>query len=359
MKKLITTLSTLALTAVVVNAQVQETPATLYLIKGGNPQGVIRGSRPGSITFAPSGGSNTQVNLTQIKGTGLDKAIRLEARNEALAPARAAFSKKEYLEAAKLFGQVADAYGLILNIPQNFASEAKFFQLESLRRLGRFDVLPKMLDTPSGKSLDSMLSERYKKSLTMIRLWSTYGSNDMGKLEEDLKMYQQIVAGDAKLLPAPSFKPLPLSDLVQVAFLRAKVYDAKGESAKALQDYQRVFSMSYANEPYLAKQAMGAAMVIMSKNPALESGSDKAKAAASKEIQSVAYFFKKRFPDTNMPAQFAEYSNRPDIQAVMAPSEDVTRTKVAQDTPAEGEEAPAEGGEKPAEEKKGKGKKGK
>ncbi|MDF1752596.1 MAG: hypothetical protein P1U89_07475 [Verrucomicrobiales bacterium] len=352
MKFFKTTLLAIALSGLVnLEAQVNVTPATLYLVQGGNPQGFITASAPRAVKFATTeNGTSRVIQLSEIRGNGLEKGIRLEARSEVLADPRAAFSEGDYLEAARGFAQVVNDYqGLILNIPQNFASEAMFYQIESFRRAGNFKILASLLDSPAGKSIDTMLSDRYKELIRMQKLWAVYGAGDMDALSKELEAYQEPVVGQADLLPAPNFRKMPQSELVQIAFMRAKLFEAKGEKDKALQDYMRVFSMAFANEPFLSKQAMGASLVIQSSDPALKSESEKTKKAALRQIQSVAYFFSKRFPDTPMPPQFQEYAKMPEVDIVLAPKEEPA--------PAAAEEKPAEEAPKEAAPKGKKGKK--
>lgn len=298
-------------------AQVSVTPGMVGLKEGGNPQGFIRGSEPGKILFSTTeGGQPRTLFLNQIRDAGSVKLIRLTDRAEVLAPAKAAYAGKNYLEAAKLFGEVADQYQLILNIPGNFASEAKFYQIESLRQLGRFDLLAQMLDSPAGETLDTMLDERYRSMLNMHKLWAIYGAGDMAKLESELAAFQQPMMGKKELLPAPNFVKMPQSELVQIAFLRAKVYESKGDDERALEDYCRAFSLTYAYEPFLAKLAMGAAMNIQAKNPALANESPPKKTLH--QMQSVAFIFNKRFPETSLPSQFEKFAVRPDVPVMIA-----------------------------------------
>lgn len=308
-----------------------DTPATIGLTNNSNPQGFISDSAPGAIMFSTvEGQRGNAVRLTEIRGTGLDKAIRLLDRADILAEARGEFANMNYLEAAKLFGEVADAYKYLIHIPNNFASEAKFYQIESLVRLGRYQVIQEMLDSPVGKTIDTSLGERYRDLSKYHKLWAIYGSGDLEKLAEEIKAYELPVVGKASLLPAPTLKNMPPVELIQIAFMRAKIYDKNGEKDNALQDYGRVFSYTYANNDFLSKQAMGSALVIMSQDPGLKSESEKVKKAAVNRMRSVAYFFSKRFPDTTMPPQFQEYAVRPEIEVTIAPSEGA-RTKVKKD----------------------------
>ncbi len=340
MKFLKSTFLVLVLGGVSLQAQVRETPATIGKTAGGNPQGFIQGSKPGAILFSVTAGvPGTEVSLAEIKGTGLDKLIRLEDRSEVLADARAAFAANDYMEAAKKFGEVVSAYQIILHIPQNFASEAMFYQIESLRRAGSFGSMKALLDSPTGKSMDSMLGDQYKNFIKLQKIWSIYGGGNMAEVESAIAPYQEPVVGQGSLLPAPNFVKMPQSELVQFAFLRAKVYESKGEKDKALQDYFRVFSFTFANEPFLSKQAMGASMVLQSQNPLLKSENEKLRKAPLRQMQSVAYFFSKRFPETPIPAQFQEFAVMPEVDVVL-----VVKEKPPEPAPADGKgAAPADG----------------
>lgn len=361
MKFTITTLLLLLGASISLQAQVQSTPATIYLNQGGNPRGFIQGSKPGAILFSPTQGVRGQeYSLTQLKGTGLEKGVRLEARGEELADARAAFATGNYLEAAKGFAKVvADYEKLIIHIPQNFASEAMFYQIESLRRLGNYKILQSLLDSPAGKSMDKMLSDRYENQIKFQKLWAIYGSGDMAAVEKALESYQEPVTGKAALLPAPNFRKMPQSQLSQVAFMRGKVYESKGEKDKALQDYTRAFSTNFAYDPIVSQQAMGASMLLMSANPELQSSNEKAKKEAVRQIQSVAYFFKHRFPDVSMPAQIQEYAEMPEYDIILKPKAEEAPAEAEKPAAADGkaEEKPAEKGDDKKPKGKGKGKK--
>jgi len=76
------------------------TPAQLYKTVGGNPSGYIFDSSPTAIVFAtPSETSPKQtVKLTELKGVGLKRGVRLTAREDILAEARAAFSSGNQLK---------------------------------------------------------------------------------------------------------------------------------------------------------------------------------------------------------------------------------------------------------------------
>ena len=136
----------LALPALV-RAQVKETPVTIALVEGGNPQGYIQNSNDQGVLFATApGGAGQLLTYDKIRGEGLDKLIRFEERAEVLGTPRALFAKGSYSEAAEAFGKVARDYAIILGGPQNFASEALFYQIESLKRAGQYAAMAPLVN---------------------------------------------------------------------------------------------------------------------------------------------------------------------------------------------------------------------
>lgn len=315
------------------------TAAQLYLVQGGNPVGFISDASSTAIKFSEQRGGPVKIyRFSDIKGEGLRKGIVLDDRVEVLAPGRTAFAKGDFRTAAGEFKKVAERYAFVLNIPQNFASEAKFYEIECYRRAGAFQAIKGALESRAGKSIDTQLNERYKTLSKLHKLWAVYGANDMAQLEQDLAIYQMPATGQAKLLPAPSFKKMPHGELAQVAFMRAKVFESKNEPQKALQDYYRVITHGQGYDPYLTKQALGAAMVIQGKDPGLKSDREKTKETSERHMQSITYMFSKRFPDTTIPLQFQDYAVRPKVKIDLAikPKEEAPKEK-----PSEGDAKPA------------------
>ena len=73
----LTLFSGLALLPAALIGQVRETPVTLGLVEGGNPQGYIQNSNNQGILFATTqGGQGQLVPFERIRGEGLDKLIR-------------------------------------------------------------------------------------------------------------------------------------------------------------------------------------------------------------------------------------------------------------------------------------------
>lgn len=320
-------------------AQVRETPATLGLVAGGNPQGYVQNSNDNGILFATtSGGAGQLITYDKIRGDGLDKLIRFEERVEALAEARALYAAEQYTEAAAAFGQVAREYAIILNVPQNFASEALFYQAESLRRSGRYALLAQVLNAPVAKTIETKLDQRYQKDLEFMKLWSLLGEENYEGLKAALAAYEEPVTGDAKLLATPNFVKLPTTQLAQLAFLRAKVFDNEGDQSRALDDYYRAFTLAYGNDALLSKLAMGQSMLIKSTDPKLQN----AGSSVAAEMQSLAYMFSLRFGRNAMPEQFKKFAVRPAMAvpaaaptAEEAPAEPAAEAPPAAEVPAE------------------------
>lgn len=315
-----------------INAQVRETPVTLALVEGGNPQGYVQGTNDQGVLFATSPGGQAQlVPYERIRGEGLQKLIRFEERAELLGTPRALFSAGQYNEAAEAYGKVARDYAIILSGPQNFASEALFYQIESLKRAGQYAALAPLVNSPAAGTILTKLTEAYKRPFEFQKLWAFLGQNDFAGLKAALEPYQEPQTGDAKLLKSPNFVKLPPNEISQIAFLRAKVYESEGAKDKALEDYYRSFTLAYGNDILLSKLSMGGAMLIQKDDPRIAEKNQN----ALNQMQSIAYFFGRRFGKESMPAQFQAFAVKPVLpkQAPPAPKK---------------EETPAAGGAKPA-----------
>lgn len=317
--------------APVLQAQVRETPATIALEAGGNPQGYIQNANDNGIFFATASGGQAQlITYDKIRGEGLEELIRFEERVEALSEARALYSAEQYTEAAAAFGQVAREYAIILAVPQNFASEALFYQAESLRRSGRYALLAQVMNSPVARTMETKLGERYQKDIEIMKLWALLGEEKFDDLKTAIAAYEEPVTGDAKLLATPNFVKLSSNWIAQLAFLRAKVFDQSGDKERALDDYYRAFTIAYGNDSLLAKLAMGQSMLIKSTDPKLENPNS----SVASEMQSLAYLFGLRFGKESMPEQFRKYAERP-AMAVVIPAAPAAEAPAPAEVPAE------------------------
>lgn len=324
-------------------AQVVETPVTIGLVQGGNPQGYIKGSNAQGILFTTSpGGQGQPITYDKIRGEGLEKAIRFEERVEVLGEPRALFSSEQYEEAARAFGNVARNYEIIVNIPENFALEAFFYGAESLRRAGNFSALAAALDLPQAALIEKLLGERYQRSYEFLKLWALFGAEKYDELETALGIYQEPALGDSKLLASASFKKLPGSELAQLAYLRAHVMEAKGNKVVALDDYYRAFTVASGNDNRLAKSAMLSALNIHAEDPAFR----KEGSPVQGQVQALAYFYSKRFDAADLPESIQPFVRRPVTDPLpQAPKEEAG--EAGEETPGDAAEAPE--GDAPAE----------
>jgi len=293
---------------------VRETPVTLGLVEGGNPQGYVQNSNDQGILFATvPGGQGRMITYAQIRGEGLEKAIRLDERADALNEARSHFAAARYEEAAEAFGNVARAYAIILHMPQNFASEALFYQMESLQRVGNFAELAQVAAFPQTATISTKLSERYHRRFEFLKLWGLLGGERFEDLRSALEQYEEPVLGDARLLNAPNFKKLPPAELVQLAFLRARCFAAEGNELAALDDYYRAFTLTYGSNLLVTQLAMEAAMEIHAADPRVA----REDRSAIAQLQSLAYLYSLRFGVESLPTGLANFAEAP---AVAAPS---------------------------------------
>lgn len=291
-------------------AQVRETPVTLALIEGGNPQGYVQNANDQGVLFATTPGGQAQlVPYARIRGEGLDKLIRFEERTELLAGPRTLFSAGHYDESAEAFGKVARDYAIVLGAPKNFATEALFYQIESLKRAGQYAALAPLVNSPPAATIATKLPEAYHRPFEFHKLWALYGKNDFAALRAAIAAYEEPVLGSEKLLKSPNFRALPSNELSQLSFLRGKIYESEGAKDKALDDFYRTFTLAFGNDILLAKQAMGAAMLVQKQDPQVAQGN----ATALNQMRSIAYLYGRRFGKESIPAEFQAFAVKPDV----------------------------------------------
>ncbi len=128
---------------------------------------------------------------TNGSAEGLQKLIRFEERAELLGTPRALFSAGQYNEAAEAYGKVARDYAIILSGPQNFASEALFYQIESLKRAGQYCRPRSARELPAAVTITTKLTEAYKRPFEFQKLWAFLGQNDFAGLKAAIEPYQE------------------------------------------------------------------------------------------------------------------------------------------------------------------------
>lgn len=300
-------------------AQVKETPVVIGLVEGGNPQGYIQGSNDQGVIFATAAGGGGQLlPYARIRGEGLEKLIRYGELTEMMAGPRALYTDGDYAGAAEAFGKVARDYAIILAAPSNFASEALFYQIESLKRAGQYAAMAPLVESPAAATIATKLPAAYQRDFELHKMWALLGKGDHEGLKSALEAYQEPQIGDRKLLKTPSFKKLPPAEVAQLSFLRARAYEAEGAKDKALEDYCRSFTLAFGNDVLLAKQSMTAAMQILKDDPRLAEGNP----VALSEMRSLAYFYSKRFGKDSLPADLQVYAVKPPVERIVPPKEE-------------------------------------
>ncbi|MCP5539737.1 MAG: hypothetical protein H7A53_01055 [Akkermansiaceae bacterium] len=265
-------------------------------------------------------------------------AVAFDEENDIMADARAAWLKGDYQAAADAFGQVAENYANIAYVPENFATEARYYQIEAMRHLGKWAEMGPLMQTPTGATIETHLPEFFRKQHQLNKLWASLGAGDLEPAKAEVSSREKPVIGNAKLLPAPSFVKMPQRELVQIAFMRAKINEAEGKTQQALEDYYRVFTMGYAYEREVANQSMKAALTIQSKDPKL--AEDK-KNSTLWAIQSLAYLYKNAFGAGQIDPGLEKFAVIPELPTVKAPAK---KEGAPESAPAkEGEKAPEAG----------------
>jgi len=281
--------------------------------------GIIINANTEVISFALQEGAPAQnVPFSELS------AINFPDGAQITQAARKAYLSADLENAATAMEKIADTYPQAAYVPDNFATEARFYQMDSLRRLGRYSELGKLFGTNTGKALESALDDVFDRQVALLKLWAYYAADNIDQLAEELEAYQKPVVGDEKMLPDKLFlDDLPESDLVQLSFLRAKVHEAAGRNAQALEDYYRAITLTQSNQPNIAKEAMAGVMAIHAADPEIEG-----KASKKWTLQSVAYVYKTAFNHGEVDAEFADYAVMPDLP-------------VTQPAPQKAQEAPA------------------
>lgn len=297
--------------------------------------GILINSSEQGIAFALQEGAQA----SQIPYTGL-KAVDFPDAGQYMQTARNAYLAGDWEMAEASMAQIADAFPQAAMVANSFATEARYYQIDSLRRLGRYSDIGRLFATPTGKAMEFALNDVFDQQVALLRLWAFYGAGNIAQLGTELEAYFQPQVGDTKMLPDAQFRDgIAENDLVQLAFLRGKVNEAAGKTAQALEDYYRAFTLTHANRNFLANEAMSAAMKLHAADADVNDKPTKLWA-----LQSVAFVYKNVFNKGDIDASLADYAVKPELPQTAAPA------KASEEPPAApAPEKPADAGEKPAE----------
>ncbi len=289
-------------------ADAAATKVTLSKTDGVRETGFIQDSNKNQILFAYTAqGKGTAVNRATVKSIFFQEESNLMGRG------RQAFLQGAYEAAAKIFGKVATDYKGIAALKGNFASEARFFQMECLRRLGKYEELAALLETKSGKTIKATQDKLFGEQIQLMKMWAAYSAGKWDVVKAGLRFYEVPQVGGATTLPAPVFKKMSKASMIQLAFIRGKMYEQEKKPRLALEDYYRAFTITYGNEPSLANQAMLAALAIEAADPKV-----KEIKGSLWQIQGLAYYYKNGVGGGEIPAEYSEYAVLPDIPVVQA-----------------------------------------
>lgn len=317
--------------------QKPELEGMLLMSDGRRQRGFIQDTSKEGLLFALTerGPGNGYYWDTQVKAVAFDNS------NDIMRDARAAFMQGNYEDAVTKFGEIADNYANMAWVPGSFAAEARYYHIESLRRLGRFKEMDAALKTPAAQAIDTKLGDFYKSQHELNKVWAQYGAEQWDAVKTAVEGYQKPQIGNQEMLPTPVFQNMPSREMVQWAFMRAKLSENAGESKKALDDYYLVFNLTFANNPELALPAMEAVMTLHKADPYIDHEKNK---TVLRQMQSMAYIYKNGFASGQIPPQFAEFSLKPEL-----PKPPVIKEEEEEEIPApEPKKMEPEDGEKPA-----------
>lgn len=321
----------------VLQAAPGEARAMIQLPDNSRRTGFIQNSNEQAIQFSTDQGVPGQAfALNQIK-------IAFLEANEIMASGRQAYNRADYKTAATEFGRVSDEYKTLAFIPDNFACEARYYQLDCLRRLGDLKAMADLQASPVTKNIPTKLNETYRRPFQFLGIWAAVGADQWDSIKGIVANAQVPVTGDMKMLSAPVWQKMSLGELSQMAYLRGKILEKEGNTRAALDDYWRAATLTQGNDPAVRNLAIQGAMGILKANPKIAAGPENNPALW--ELQSAAWVYKKAFNKGEAPLGFGEYAIKPQMPEVpmvkaQAPEEDAAAKPTETAPPADPKAAP-------------------
>ena len=340
-----TTISTLVTTAVLGISAFAQTgePVAVTLLKadGSRQIGFISATNDQGIKFAftPEDRSGVAMGHAEVR------AVSFTDEGDIMGPARHAYSRGNYEEAEKLFAAIATKYEHLWGISReqrsNFASEARYYQIDSLRRLGRYSEIAKAMETRTGSTLERALKEVYLPNLALFHLWSAAAAENWEEVAKGLKEYEAPLEGKkAELLTAPSFNHKSPNVLVQLYYIRGKLFESQKRTQDALRDYYRSMTLDYGSDPVLTKNAMQAALDIQAAD-----ASEDDNYFEKSEIHSLAVLYRDGYNKGDVDTAYIKFTTPPQMPEEMKSKLDAQK---AEQEKAAAEKAAAEKAAAPA-----------
>lgn len=298
-------------------------PAAVTLLKtdGMRMVGYIAITNDKGLRFVYTENDQAGIDLTHDQV----RAVSFTDEGDIMGPARHAYSRSNFEEAEQLFKAVAEEYEFLWGISRdklgNFASEARFYQVECLRRLGRYAEMGPALETQTGKTLADTVNENLLPQLTYFDLWGNYASENWDGLAEGLKEFEQPLEGAAaELLSTPGFQKNEPSNLVQLSFMRGKLYASQDRTEDALREFYRAMILDYGADRILTKNAMESALRLQSKQEGLEES-----IPMKEEIHALAVMYSKGYNNGQAETWYNDFLKpveKPEPAAAPAPAPD-------------------------------------
>ncbi|MCB1232417.1 MAG: hypothetical protein KDN19_19370, partial [Verrucomicrobiae bacterium] len=194
-----------------------ELSAMILLKNNQRQRGFVQNSNDNGLLFS-------LVEGTPGKGMRWDTevvAVAFDDADEIMREARAAFLQRNYDAAAEQFAAIADRWVIAAYAPNNFATEARYYHIESLRLLGRWEEIAAALETPTATTIPTKLSEFYQPQFKLNKLWAALGSGNLDPVKSEVDSRQIPQTGSAKLLNSPAYREMPMRELVQITFMGA------------------------------------------------------------------------------------------------------------------------------------------
>lgn len=211
--------------------------------------------------------------------------------------ADSSYEKGEFETAASRFGKLADEYSNIALFSDSYGARARYFEMESLRKLGNSKDLAKAVTKmkKSGIKLDAS----YDDQLSLYSAWAAAGKKDWKELKKIMATYEKPVIDEGAI---PEIKELPSAQFVQVAYLRGLLYKGMDAKAEALKDFIQAMVLNFGQESAVAGQATLAALDILAEDPE----------ANKNEAYALTQVYKAQFGGGKLPSKYEALAKKPE-----------------------------------------------
>jgi len=296
--------------------QVQAEPARVTILKSDGKRliGYIQNTNDKGIQFSYN---ETDPNPIGVPHTDI-QAVSFDEESDIIGPARYAYTRQQFEQAEELFEKVANDYGYLWGIKReqlgNFASDARFYQIDCLRRMGDYSQIGAALATPTGKTLEDTVDETLVPTVKLFRMWESTAAKDWAKVEAGMKEYEQPLSGKkAELFKVPSFRDdLSPNTVAQLSYMRGLMYQAQDRKTDALNDFYRAATLDYGSERELTKEAMEHAIEIQAASETLKDSY-----VQKKDLRALAVIYRDAYNKGEIKSTWDEFTDEPEMPEAM------------------------------------------